>query len=859
MKTSVLIAAAVLQTVGVFASPTWTFIPAGASVTDGSAGTIASSDGVWELNVLVASASNKTLSLGSKKDSQQTGGGHAFVRGSGDLDLRGAVTRANTSEAWKITHITWGALGRGASSGFVGQGSLFAPTTLVSLNRCFACVDSCYQSFTNVVIESSAFNQLYEQVFTSGVDTNLNRLVFKTPALATIPNNGISVSWANPDNASQPKLWGSSYDEWDLTGVTSIGDYAFFGRHIHGTLNLPKISSIGNFAFHECTNIVRALLSPDLKLLKYVGMKAFNQNQWGTNRYVDDSTLREVVMGGAFGFTITTNAFSSQKALSSVSFTGAKPIYDINDGGIVFGTTSRPAKSMAFYVPDNEEWADVIAQATPATDAEKSAWSAAHPDYLPIWGVIPASVFHTANDQYIGYYAKRIKKPELFFDARLGDNATFESLGPWPAASDGSWPTNNSFRITATVGAGGTFTRWYGDMPKDLCRQQSIEVTGDRLVDVKWLLPRITHPWTFDTVTKTISNGIWVLHVYYASSSRLTLGNETGTWHEYGRTLTGTGSGYLDLGGPITDANGNNYTIINLQGGDYGLGGTETKAGPSVFVSPGTLTGDFLKYRHFQSSQASYSDLEVVVTDEPNIPGGFANGWWFNNTKVRYLQFIVPKVPNISNNTFNRYGMSPIDINFSQCDFSGVTNVGTQAFYFSTGARGAVDLPSVKRLGEAAFYGAEGIQGVCLATNRHSAIEAVGSQAFRGCLSLEKVVLNQAAGTTWPANGFTECPLREIRFLCPPPTLESLRNMLNSIVETTGGKQCTVYGSRANGTWSALASEPTVEELAAFTGDAADLFGVFRKNPTTTPALGNAWIVNRLSPWDPRGFLMRLR
>ena len=145
--------AAVLQAVGTFASPSWTFTPAGASVSDGSAGTIASSDGVWELKVLIVKASDKTLAIGSKTDSQQAGGGHAFVRGSGDLDLRGAVTRANTSETWKIVNLNWGSLGRGATSGFVSPGSLYAPTTLKAMNRCFACTDSCYQSFTNVVVE----------------------------------------------------------------------------------------------------------------------------------------------------------------------------------------------------------------------------------------------------------------------------------------------------------------------------------------------------------------------------------------------------------------------------------------------------------------------------------------------------------------------------------------------------------------------------------------------------------------------------------------------------------------------------------------------------------------------------------
>ena len=842
-------------------TPTWVFKPSG-SLADGGSGMIVSSDGVWELNVRIVKASEKTISLGAYTDAQATGGGHAFVKGSGDLDLRGVVTRESTSEAWSIINLAYGSLGRGASTGFLEQGSLYAPLTLTAMNRCFVSTDNCCQSFTNVVVESAKFTSLSEQVFTSGVDTNLNRLVFKAPALASIPKNGFSVSWANPDNATQPKLWGSSYDEWDLTGVTTVGSRAFLGRHIHGTLDLPKVAMIGERAFHECTNMMKVLLSPELKQLKLVDEYAFNQLQYGGNRYVDDSTLMEIVMGGAFGFTIKTNAFNGQSALVSVSFTGVQPTYDIDYAGIVFGTKASVAKTMAFYVPDNAEWADVIAQATPATDAEKSAWSEAHPDCSPVWGVIPASVFHTANDQYIGFYSKRVSKPKIFFDARLGDSVTFESLGPSPAASDGSWPTNNRFRITATVGDGGTFTRWYGDLPKGLCGQQTIEVSGDKLVDVRWLLPRITHPWTFDTSAKTISNGIWELHVFHASTTQLTLGNDKdGTWGEIGRALTGTGSGYLDLGGPITDKNGNSYTIANFQGGNSGFGSTATKAGPSVFVSPGTLTKDFLNYKHFLCADEKDSDLEVLVVDEPSVTGGFTGSWLFSGTAVQYLQFIVPRLPSIAKNAFNRYGLSPFDVNFSVCDFSSITNIGEQAFYFCSGVRGELDLPSIKSMGAHAFNSCISLQAVHLATNRNEAVSEIATSAFANCLSLEKIALDQAEGTTWPQSGLSGCPVREVRFFGPPPTRESLSNMLRSLPETTGAKPCTVYGSCAFGvgSWRSLASAPTAEETAAFRGNAEDLIGVFRKDPASAPTMGCAWVVNRPSPWDPRGFLFLVR
>ena len=862
-KLIVMVAAASMAVELLSETPIWVFKP-NATPADGGAGKIVSSDDVWELNVRIVKSSARTLSLGANTDAEKVAGGHAFVRGEGDLDLRGAITRENTSETWTLVNLAYGALGRGPASGFVAQGSLYAPTTLTSMNWCFVCNDGCFQSFTNVVVESPSFTTLSGRAFVEGVNTNLDRLVFKTPAMTTIPDNGFSVSWANPDNAEQPKLWGSSYDEWNLTGVESVGKNAFFGRHIHGTLVLPKVKTIGLQAFHQCTNVVKVVLSPDKKRLTCIDEKAFFQNQWGSNRYVTDSTLREVVMGGAFGFTIKTNAFRNQMALSSVSFTGAKPRFDIESDGIAFGGTN-PAKSIAFYVPHNAEWADVIAMATPATFEEKTAWSAAHPDYLPIWGVIPASVFHTANDQYIGFYSRRVTRPKFFFDERLGDDAIFESLGPYPAASDGSWPTNNLFRISATVGAGGTFSRWYGDMPKDLCEQQTIEVSGDRLVDVRWLLPRITHPWTVNTTTKTISNGIWELHVDFPGGNLLRLGNTTsGSWDEDGRALTGVGSGYLDLGGSITDASDRRYTIVDVQGGHYSLGSSATKAGPTVFISPGTISGDLYKYKHLSSSRVEDSNLEVVVIDEPHVTGGFSVGWMFGGTKVQYLQIIVPKLPSIANRAFDRYGGTRCEFNLSTCDFSSVTNIGEYAFYFCSGARGAIDLPSIKCLGGRAFYACEDLQAVYLATNRHEEITSIGDNAFQDCISLEKIVLNQADGTTCPGSGFAGCSaIKEVRFLGPPPTHESLVNMLSALKETAGVKPCCVYGSRyqvSDGrSWSSLASTPTIDEYDAFAGEVDDLCGVFRKNPISTPTLGCAWIIYMASPWDPNGLRLIFR
>lgn len=861
---SALIFSVGMNTLPAVAAPTWVFTP-DSTPSDGAGGTIVSSDGVWELKVRVVKAADRTLSLGARTDSEKAVGGHAFVKGTGDLDMRGAVTRADASgEAWKIVHLSYGALGRGATGGFTEYGSFYAPTTLVSMDQCFCCETGHYQSFTNIVVDAPGFTTLKSQVFVigSGVTTNLTRLVFKTPSLQNVPDNGFSATWANPENATQIKLWDTCWDDWDLTGVRTLGNGAFYGRHIRGTLDLPEVRTIGVFAFHQCTNVVRVLLSPERKQLELIDATAFRQNQWGTNRYVTDSTLEEVVMGGAFGFTIKTNAFNGQLALSSVSFTGAKPVYDINEGGIVFGG-NNPEKTMAFYVPDNEEWAEVIAQATPATEEEKAAWLEAHPDYLPIWGVVPASVFHTQEDQYIGFWSKRVRTPEMFFDERFGDGATFESLGPYPAASDGSWPTNNTFRIKAIVGDGGTFMRWYGDMPKDLCGMQTIEVTGDRLVDVQWLLPRITHPWTFDWGSNTISNGIWRLHAQYASANLLTLGHSgVGSWNEYGRILTGTGSGYLDLGGKITDSNGVEYEIKGIQGGHNTLGATTEKPGPTVFLSPGTIRDHFFKYKHFSSESDDKSDLEVLVVDEPLVASGFEAGWLLGGTKVRRLQLLIPEIASLYKNAFNRYGFPEVDINFSCCDFAGVTNVGEQCFYFGAGVRGKIDLPSVKTVGSAAFYFCEGLEAAFLATNRTSAVTSMLANTFAYCRSLARIVVNLASGDVW-SGGVTPdiTGLKEVWFLGVPPTREGLSGLLGSLKETSGAKSCTVYGSRAfksgETTWGSLADAPTETEIAAYDGERQDLVGVFRKDRTSS--VGCAWIVQRASPWDPKGLVFIMR
>ena len=63
--------------------------------------------------------------------------------------------------------------------------------------------------------------------------------------------------------------------------------------------------------------------------------------------------------------------------------------------------------------------------------------------------------------------------------------------------------------VSLTPAAGKSFIRWYGDVDEADAASTSIQLTMD---GNKLLLPYVSGPWTYDSVTKTVSNGYWTFN-----------------------------------------------------------------------------------------------------------------------------------------------------------------------------------------------------------------------------------------------------------------------------------------------------------------------------------------------------------
>lgn len=88
--------------------------------------------------------------------------------------------------------------------------------------------------------------------FTVGAVSLLSRLVIRAPRLATLGsgNSSFGISW------SHSKFTNTSFDEWDLTGVTTVNPNAFrcsTDFKATGTLHLPNVRVIGTNAFVSAT------------------------------------------------------------------------------------------------------------------------------------------------------------------------------------------------------------------------------------------------------------------------------------------------------------------------------------------------------------------------------------------------------------------------------------------------------------------------------------------------------------------------------------------------------------------------------------------------------------------------------
>ena len=111
--------------------------------------------------------------------------------------------------------------------------------------------------------------------FTVGACGQIKRIVIRAPKLTRL-GDGREFGWT----WCASTFAGTNFDEWDLSGVTTVADNALWGSgnyQIKGTLNLPNVQTIGTNAFGRLPYITGLVLGTNGLTLASIGDTALSR------------------------------------------------------------------------------------------------------------------------------------------------------------------------------------------------------------------------------------------------------------------------------------------------------------------------------------------------------------------------------------------------------------------------------------------------------------------------------------------------------------------------------------------------------------------------------------------------------
>lgn len=810
----------------VAATPNWEFVlNEGASWANAAEGRLVASDGSWELNAHVISASEGTLRLGK---GQSAGGGNvrgnAFITGKipedGILDLRGNISYAGGTDglvACTLTETRGYALSGKRSptepDDYVTE--LYLPSTLAKVAGC----DFGRESYTGqnaddfnqrsrlekVELISDSISELQWFLFYN--QSKLSKVVLKTPKVSKLQKAIFGNSW----NGVGAPLDEVVFDrDFDLSGVTALHSSdscttPIFGTNLQakGCLRLPKLRNYtGRYSAHA-TNVWGRL--GDITLEGFEVSTAIDYPEFPSYAFYNTESTNIVVGGTSFA-TIGKNAFASETktGYKYVRFVGGMPTFrDMTADDIAFGGLRQPAFTMCFVAPKKLEWRKSLnGKMRLATQEEKDVWTAAYPGDPAPMHVVEKDMFRTATPQFVKWE---------------------ESAG-----------------------------------------------------------------WTYDAETQTISSadGAWTLNVYVADAEARELGVGK-TKHQtdddtavYGHAYADPNQkGVLDMTGPVKDTAGNVWTITEL--GDFAFGanknavdGDESNRTPRIskFYSP--LTMRYMGrccFRIIGEKESGDTSFGALWVNSPAMRGDIPADCKgvFRGLAGMLGHDAVIDLPNITSIpegwlNYDSTGTPLWDADIGLWDISGVTNLNTGAFR-NMPFKGVVRLPKLQRLGMDAFRYCEKIEGAELATESDSLY--IGDYAFYKAGRLQELKIGARRGIEMPMlNAQTtvnsafrhsdgcNMALTNVTFLSRPFDLQHIANIIGYAKETP-----VLRVSKKFLGWASLATPVQAGETPP---DEPGFFGVLRI-PNATLVGGardvKAWLVDTPSPWDPKGFTIVIR
>ena len=875
---------------------TWT-VTLGEGLTNNAPVTL--SDGNYTLRGWIRDAAKKHLAIGGRAAAASQAEGWALTTGadgkfvgSGDLDLRGAVTVDGAPSAWTITHIGQKAFLNVNDAPF---DVCILPTTLRSMDT--ATFQGCGNSsgFTTFrLVAPEMTGDLPNNTFL--VNTHLTKVLLRIPKVTRLGGYWKRTGYDN--FMAETDVTG-----WDLAAVQALyhsddkaaSSWLFRFSKFRGTMRLPSLQILNAHAFINCPNMA-ALEAGRNGTLEYVGYSAVT----------NCPALGSVVLGGAAaGWTISSNAFNAVN-LTNVTFLTTPPAYEEAET-VVFGTAATPARQIAFHIPPrgtrgwDANWSRFARAARAPADGERAAFAARFGAFAAegLVGLVPPALFRTAREQWLVCGRSPVLRHAVraaVFDPRFDGDAV--EVSPAPDA-DGRYAAGTRVTLTARPDAAkGRFVRWRGTVPEEREEEASLTLVVDRDLD---LTAQFAHDWTFTPMDPEkgfaagggyISNQVWRLAVTVTDAAKGEI--------QYGRWATGSawtdfGEGMLDLNGRVlwTDGTGDTrelavtgYTANVFQGPVVTVPAVDEEGKP--IYGP---DGKQLMENKVVIPPARYPRA-LVLREDLDAPLGQVFRFFGSGSPVTNLVFECPtmtanpytdgfcdyamragrlRIPRITR-VPAAYTWSLGDVDVSDWRLDAITDVvgeltgdwGVYRGMFAGGQTftGTLRLPALATVQTNAFRAASKMEAVELGSN--TVVTSIGTKAFKGCSSLARIQLRAGRDLAVGEDAFEgTAALKVLAFTFEAPQdPTAVDNMLAGATEEVAASADppVIYASRAMG-WTrekiARIQPPTEAERAACPPWVANapVVGVWR----TASGARRAWVVHAPSKDDPRGTYLFLR
>ena len=870
---------------------TWT-VTLGEGLTNNAPVTL--SDGNYTLRGWIRDAGKQYLAIGGRAAAASQAEGWALTTGadgkfvgSGDLDLRGAVTVDGAPSAWTITHIGQKAFLNVNDAPF---DVCILPTTLRSMDsETFQGCGSSSGFTTFRLVAPEMTGDLPNNTFL--VNTHLTKVMLQIPKVTRLGGYWKRTGYDN-------FMAETDVSDWDLAAVQKLyhrdgnvedrkaNSWLFRFSKFRGTMRLPALQILNAHAFINCPNMA-ALEAGRNGTLEYVGYSAVT----------NCPALGSVVLGGAAaGWTISSNAFNAVN-LTNVTFLTTPPAYEEAET-VIFGTAETPARQIAFHIPPrgtrgwDANWSRFARAARAPTDGERAAFAERFGAFATegLVGIVPPALFRTAREQWLVCGRSPVLRHAAraaVFDPRFDGDAV--EVSPAPDA-DGRYAAGTRVTLTAKPNeAKGRFVRWRGTVPEEREEEASLTLVLDRDLD---LTAQFAHDWTFTPMDPEkgfaagggyISNQVWKLAVTVTDAAKGEI--------QYGRWATGSawtdfGEGMLDLNGRVlwTDETGDTrelavtgYTAAVFQGPgqtvEITVDGKKQKVYreyipvaryPRALVLRENLDAPLTQVFRYHGSGGPVTNLVFecpTMTDNPYTDG-------FCGYAMRAGRLRIPRITRVP----LAYTWSLGDVDVSDWRLDAITDVvgeltggwGVYRGMFAGGQTftGTLHLPALATVQTNAFRAASKMEAVELGSN--TVVTSIGTKAFKGCSSLARIQLRAGRDLAVGEDAFEgTAALKVLAFTFEAPQdPTAVDNMLAGATEEVAASADppVIYASRAMG-WTrekiAHIQPPTEAERAACPPWVANapVVGVWQ----TASGARRAWVVHAPSKDDPRGTYLFLR